>query len=236
MMTLMRMALLLGLGLAAGSLALASETPATATVLGSSLQTRDPQELQYLIIQPLLDRYAKEKGIEVSPEEIAAYQAEKARFMADDRRKRETRRAELGAQLQGAPPGGEGRDALARELAVLDSLAAMEGLEKDDDTPEVSAYADQVARAFILRHKVNRALYCQYGGRVIFQQAGPEPLDAYRKFLEGQAAQGNFRIFDLTLEKEFWRYFTTDALHQFYPAGSQEEADAFDEILPGSGR
>lgn len=227
-MTLIRMVLLLGLCLVADSFVLAAETPVTATVFGAKLQTRDPDELQYFIIQPLLERYAAEREITVSPEEVSAYQAEKARFMAEDRRKREARRAELRAQLQGQAAGVKGQEALTHELAVLDSLAGMESNESADDSPEVRAYAEQIARAFILRHKINRALYRQYGGRIIFQQAGPEPLDAYRMFLEEQAGKGNFTIFDAELKKGFWRYFTTDKLHQFYPPGSEEEAHAFD--------
>ncbi len=236
-MTLIRLILLLGLGLVAGSSALGSETPVTATVLGSALQTRDPQELQYLIIQPLLDRYAASQGITVSAEEIADYQTEKKRFMEEDRRRRETRRAELSAKLQAESLDGKQREALSQELDVLEQLAASDKDQSTDaDDPEIKAYAEEIARSFILRWKVNRALYRRYGGRIIFQQAGPEPLDAYRTFLQEQAAQGTFRIFDAALEREFWRYFTNDAMHQFYPPGSAEEARAFEQVLPGADR
>lgn len=236
-MTLVRLILLLGLGLVAGSSALASETPVTATVLGSALQSRDPQELQYLIIQPLLDRYADSQGITVSAEELATYQAAKQRFMEEDRRRREMRRAELAARRKAEAFADKQREALSRELEVLEQLAAAEKDEASDaDDPEIKTYAEEVARSFILRWKVNRALYRQYGGRIIFQQAGPEPFDAYRKFLEEHAEKGNFRIFDAGMEQEFWRYFTNDAMHQFYPPGSAEEARAFDLVLPVSDR
>ena len=65
------------------------------------------------------------------------------------------------------------------------------------------------------------------GGRIIYQQGGPEPLDAYRQFLTEQARQGAFRIIDQSLEPGFWRYFVTDSIHSFYPSGSPEEAQAF---------
>lgn len=207
-----------------------------ATVLGIGLQARDPQELQYLIVQRLLDRYAQEQGITVSTEEITSYLAAKQRFMKEDLQRREERRMELEAQLQTDESSGEAREALSRELAVLNSLSDMESQESADDSPEVRVYEEQIARSFILRHKINRALYRQYGGRVIFQQAGPEPLDAYRKFLEEHAEKGNFRIFDAGMEQEFWHYFTTDTLHEFFPSGSDEEAHAFDRILSESGR
>ena len=40
------------------------------------------------------------------------------------------------------------------------------------------------ARAMIRQWKLNSAVYRRYGGRIIHQQLGPEPLDAYRKYLE----------------------------------------------------
>jgi len=81
---------------------------------------------------------------------------------------------------------------------------------------------------FIRQWKLNRALYHEYGGRIIYQQGGPEPLDAYRAFLEDREKEGAFRILDKYLESEFWRYYTTDSIHAFYPAGSQEEMQAFE--------
>jgi hypothetical protein len=207
--------------------------PPVATVLGTALQTRDPQELQYLIVQRLLDRYVKEQRITVSPDEIASYLAGKQRFMAEDRQRREARRLELRAQLQADTAGSKARNALASELGVLDSLAEMENQESAADTSEVRIYAEQVARSFILRYKINRRLYLQYGGRIVFQQVGPEPLDAYRAFLEEQAGKGHFKIFEPELEREFWLYFLTDELHDFYPPGSVEEIHAFDRMFPG---
>jgi len=49
----------------------------------------------------------------------------------------------------------------------------------DELTPEEAAQADQMqrdmARSMIRQWKLNRALYRQYGGRLIRQQLGPEP-------------------------------------------------------------
>ena len=81
------------------------------------------------------------------------------------------------------------------------------------------------ARSIIEQWKVNRALYEQYGGRTIFQQLGPEPLDAYRAFLEEKRREGAFEINDPELVAEFWRYFTDDSIHSFYqpddPSGAR---------------
>jgi hypothetical protein len=107
-----------------------------------------------------------------------------------------------------------------------------EGLTAEDElTPDETAQVNQMrrdmGRAMIQQWKLNQALHAQYGGRIIFQQLGPEPLDAYRQFLEERQAAGDFKILDKSIEPEFWRYFTDDSMHSFYQAGSDAEATAF---------
>jgi heat shock protein HslJ len=107
-----------------------------------------------------------------------------------------------------------------------------EGLTAEDDlTPEEAAQVEQMrrdmGRAMIRHWKLNRALHQRYGGRIIFQQLGPEPLDAYRRYLEERQAAGDFEIHNKSFEAPFWRYFTDDSLHDFYAPGSEEEARAF---------
>ncbi|MGW8194951.1 MAG: META domain-containing protein [Desulforhopalus sp.] len=85
----------------------------------------------------------------------------------------------------------------------------------------------KMARSMIRQWKLNRALYRQYGGRIIYQQLGPEPLDAYRQFIEERRDAGDFTIHQKAFEKVFWRYFTTDSIHDFYEPGSEEETQAF---------
>jgi hypothetical protein len=119
-------------------------------------------------------------------------------------------------------------DGLRRARAADDQP----GLESEDDlTPEeaaeVARMRNDMARAIIVHWKLNRALYRQYGGRIIFQQLGPEPLDAYRAFLEQKQREGAFTINDPALATQFWRYFTEDTRHDFFEPGSEEEARAF---------
>jgi heat shock protein HslJ len=98
-------------------------------------------------------------------------------------------------------------------------------------TPEEAVQSErmqrEMARSLIRQWKLNRLLHQQYGGRIIFQQLGPEPIDAYRRFLEECRAAGDFTIHDKAFEEGFWGYFVDDTRHDFYPPGSAEEARAF---------
>ena len=56
----------------------------------------------------------------------------------------------------------------------------------------------------------------------------PEPLDAYRRFVDERPARHDFEILNKDLEAGFWRYYVTDTLQSFYPSGSEKEKQAFD--------
>ena len=202
---------------------------AAATVLGTKIRTSDPEELRYLILRPLTDGYAAARGIEVTSAEIDAYIARIASVAEQDRRERDARLAGIEQQL--AAPGltDDRRSTLAAERDMLAQLAR--DLDHSAATPQEAAEEAQarrtIAAAFIRQWKINQALYREYGGRIIFQQGGPEPLDAYRLFLEEQQKRGVLAIADKELEAAFWRYYTNDAIHSFYPAGSAEEAKVF---------
>jgi hypothetical protein len=200
-----------------------------AQVLGTEIHTADAEELRFLVLRALTDRYATERNIAVEPAEIDTYVAHMAALAAKDRKERQARRDEIERQLAATTLGDAERTALSSERDALDQL--LRDLGSTAATPQEAAEDAQVRRtiaaAFIRQWKLNQALYRDYGGRIIFQQGGPEPLDAYRRFLEEQQKQGAFAIADKALEAPFWRYYTNDAIHSFYPAGSAEEAKAF---------
>jgi hypothetical protein len=162
--------------------------PVVGHVLGKAIHTQDAEELRYVVLKELTDRYAASKGLEVTQAEREAYVAHV-------------------------------REALSKDPAVASTLG--------EETAEDQAARLEIAGAFILQWKINRALYQQYGGRIIFQQAGPEPLDAYRKFLEERQAAGDFSFEDPALATEFWRYYRDDSIHSFFEPGSADEAKAF---------
>lgn len=114
----------------------------------------------------------------------------------------------------------------AHAAQVRESVAAATGVAPVR-TPEEDALREEIAGAFILQWKVNASLHRRYGGRIAWQQGGPDPVDAWRRFLEEHQARGDFAILRPEFEAPFWRYYRADSLHSFYPPGSTEEAQAF---------
>jgi ABC-type glycerol-3-phosphate transport system substrate-binding protein len=202
--------------------------PVAATVLGTTVHTRDAEELRYVVLRELTGRYAQERGIAVTQAEKDAYLRSVQQGLAKDRAQKAARRDELAARLAAGGLSDAERLRLAAEIASLDDfLAALGDAGTAQADPQDEQARQQIAAAFIQQWKINRALYRQYGGRIIFQQGGPEPLDAYRRFLEEAQARGDFRIVNRELEAAFWRYYRDDSIHSFYRSGSKEEAQAF---------
>jgi hypothetical protein len=205
-------------------------TPVAGTVLGTVVHTSDAEELRYVVLQKLTDQYARDKNIVVTEEEkktyVAFIEAEKKKDLAE----KEARRDELNRKLAAGGLTDAERKTMTGERDSLEQfLRDMKEMDTDPDmsAAELQAAREEIAGSFILQWKINKALYEQYGGRIIFQQGGPEPLDAYRKFLEEHQARQDFAIVNKSLEDDFWRYYRTDDIHSFYPPGSAEEAAAF---------
>lgn len=95
-----------------------------------------------------------------------------------------------------------------------------------DEVPEAEMRAAEreIAQQMVTTFKINQAFYERYGGRVIFQQFGPEPVDAYRDFLKEQQDEGAFEILDKQYEDQFWDYFINDSSHSFLSAEAGDKA------------
>ncbi len=216
---------------AAGSVYGDPAVPVAGRVLDTVVHTQDPEELRYVVLRNRTDRYAEGAGIALTQAEKDAYVEHLRASLQDDRERQATRRAELHRQLASGVPGEAERRSLTAEIEALDQfLASLDALAEENarNPEEARAARDGVAGAFIRQWKINRALYREFGGRIIFQQGGPEPLDAYRRFLEASQARGDFEITNPDLEAVFWRYYRTDEIHSFFTPGSTEERHAFD--------
>lgn len=98
----------------------------------------------------------------------------------------------------------------------------------DEEQAKLQRMRQQMAASAVQNWKVSRALYEQYGGRIIYQQVGPEPLDAYRLFLTEAAKGGAFEITDGDVATRFWSFFSDDQRHDFMAEGSEAALRAFD--------
>lgn len=191
---LVALGLILTLGLApAPEVEGAPAAPLAGKILGTEIRTGDPEELRYWVLRGLTDRYAAEKGIEVTPGDIEADLAGMARLAEQDRAERQVRQAEIEARLASPTLGDEERAGLSSELDSLRKLQgdldAMSG-GQGDDAEEARQARETVAAAVIRQWKINRALYEQYGGRIVFQQGGPEPPGRLPRVPRGAPSRG----------------------------------------------
>jgi len=202
-----------------------STDPVAAEALGIQIRTKNPGEMAFVIKQVLSVNYAKEHHLEASDAEVKTFLAQKQEADARVRTELEARRTEIQKELQSAALPDTEREQLEGELKFLQQMQHATGdSDKQADSPERVAAETQMARALIGQWKVNKALYKQYGGRVIYQQGGAEPLDAYHQFFKAEQKAGNLKFLNKELETVFWNYFGTDSKHQFYPENERQQA------------
>ena len=205
--------------------------------LDAWLKNYQGRQLMGRVLGALLARYADQRNIQPAPEEIASLRKHLFDPALEQSRKR--REKEREAQRR-AIESREWTDAQLREM--LKALAP--GQPPGYQSPSVSAVREnpnllfeamdaflenqnrRMAEEWVRQWKVNAALFQDYGGRVIFQQGGPEPVDAYRRFLEEQEKQGSFQILDAAMVAPFWNYLVNDKMHAFLPEAEGRRAMA----------
>ena len=209
----------------------AHETSLAATVLGQDIRTDDAGEMQAVILNALFDRYEADNGISATDREIDAFIARLDRTKQRDIAQRKAKLAAMDARLRAGDLDTAERDSLQAERTRLaefiSDLENTGGELSAEEALQVAEMRRSFARQMITQWKLNRALHEQYGGRIIAQQLGPEPLDAYRDFLEEQQSDGAFEIYRDEMEQEFWRYFSDDSMHSFLDPASEEATEAY---------
>ncbi len=209
------------------------EDPLVAEVLGMEIRTKDVSTMQAVIGQKLLEKYAKQHKIEVLQKDIDLYIANLDAFMEKDRKSREAELLQTQEKLKSSSLSTEEKENLLSNLKVLESLQKMEVQEDKEKVkdPDAALEGQQtVAKMFIKQRLINKALYKQYGGRIIAQQMGAEPYDAMHKFLKEEEKNGSFKIIDKSFEAPFWSYYADESKHSFYKKGSKEEKEVLDKF------
>jgi hypothetical protein len=228
-------AILLAINLVAGVVYAQTSQPSVkdeekdviAVILGKKIMAKDKDKLDGIIFGSLLEQFAKQNNIEPTAEELDAFIIKTEEQEKQSQIKFEKDRKKLVAELKSATLSEKERKDRESELETIESILKVTR-EMNDRTKgmeeQLTPMKRQMAQQFVKSWKINKALYAKYGGRVIFQQAGVEPLDAYRDFLKEQEKNGAFQIIDKKCEASFWRYFTNDAMHTFY---TKEEGAKF---------
>lgn len=180
--------------------------------------------LTELIFVPLLGEYGRNNNITASDEEVDAFleRAETAKKEAEAQftEQRDAIRERL-ERSSIAPSDRQHLEAQLETLnSILDSKTEMESRARErfgeDYESRMRTIDEANARQMIVAWKLNKKLFDQYGGRVVFQDEGPEPLEAYSDFLAEKKKEGAFGIYDPELQAAFWDYFQSDRLHSFY--------------------
>ena len=202
-----------------------------AEVLGNKISARNKKHLRYLIFGRLLDNYRKENKIKPTKEEIIAFVNKMQDQEKENRENWEKDKKDIQAELQSGKLSKQKKKHLLSRLKTIEGCLKVypeeEKLKKEN--PEMfRKIHEKNAVQFIQQWKVNYALFKKYGGRVIFQQFGPEPIDAYRDFLKEQEKKGNFKIYDGKLKPQFWDYFVNDK-HNFISKTKKEGEEIFEK-------
>lgn len=189
-----------------------------AVVLGKEIKIEEKDRLNGLIFGTLMDQYAKENKIELTEEEIQVLLDKQEEMSKRSLVESEQERVRLVEELKSKTLTEEQRKEKQSELEMAEETLKTQR-ETREGAKQMEKQLRPMLRSMALQQvrtwKINQALFKKYGGRVIFQQAGVEPLDAYRDFLTDQQKKGAFRIMDKAAEASFWKYFTNDAMHTF---------------------
>lgn len=174
-----------------------------ATVFGNPVFADEPEPTAK-IWQPLIDRYVAQNHLEPTEAETKQFNEIMNVKRAEGVRNFKRRRQEISEQLKSPQLNEAAKSNLTSQIQTLDKILNVE-------SKVTAGYESfpQVAKHAVTMWKFNKSLYEKYGGRVIFQQFGIEPLDGYKRFLQEQEANGAFQILDATFNAEFWKYFTT---------------------------
>lgn len=190
-----------------------------AVVFGKEIKIEEKDRLNSLIFSALLDQYGKENKIEPTEEEIRVFLDKQEEISKRSLVESEQARVRLVEELKSKTLTEEQRKEKQSALEMTESMLKMQQEAREEAKgmeQQLRPMLRDMAIQWVRNWKINQSLFKKYGGRVIFQQVGVEPLDAYREFLTEQQKKGAFRIMDEAAAALFWKYFTDDTKHTFF--------------------
>jgi hypothetical protein len=149
---------------------------------------------------PIVERFVAEKKFDATADEIEAFRRTLRKSSEQQARETEERLATVKADLASKDLRDEDKAKLEKDQAMLEKTLLSWRETAGKDAP------DDAARRFIIAWKIERELHRVYGGRVIFQQAGPEALDARRLLFEQAEKNGDLKFDDVGVRQLFYHY------------------------------
>jgi hypothetical protein len=191
-----------------------------AEVLGNKITIKDTNRFHRDILAALSTQYAKDHHLEPTDQELQLFASSMKKREEEMYAKMQKDKERLTQELATPNISTESRLSKEKELQRLERMMKQitEIRRITEPVAQQSGFASRtLAQSQVQKWKIDQSLYERYGGRVIFQQAGPEPWDAWRMFLLEEHTKGSFKILKPELEASFWNYHTNQALHRFYP-------------------
>jgi len=151
---------------------------------------------------------------------------------ADQRRQMREETTQFREHLKSDDLSEEERERLSTTIATNERLMNLTDEQAAAEWKKVEEEINrQVATGFIEQWKRSRAIFAKYGGRIIWQQMGIEPIEAERAWLEEQEKAGDFEIRDPALKTAFWSYWKRE--HPFTtekPTGREFDQPWWEQI------
>lgn len=168
--------------------------------------------LRARVWKAVFEDYARRRNINPTDAEITSQIEGHRRMRVRSDAERAQQRAALITELKSAGLGDTRRKAAQQHLDTLNQLAEFDARReaelRDPAMRKVQQESERrVAEHWVRQWKLNQALYREFGGRIIFQQAGWEPIDAYRKLLDQAEAGKAFVVHDPALRAAVYSYF-----------------------------
>ncbi len=203
-----------------------SKQQMSAEQLTEAVREYQREQITTLVFGPLLEKYTSDHNIAPTQEEIDGFIKAMHEGRQNQIKQWKAQEEELLKELNSGSLAEEKKKETSQKLEMIRGfISEYEHIDATGQTNEQIPIGEaDIAKQFVRAWKINKSLYEQYGGRVIFQQAGPEPIDAYRTFLEEKEKGGAYKIYDPQLKEVFWEYFVNDQMHTFY---SKEDGGKF---------
>jgi hypothetical protein len=190
-----------------------ANTNALAVVFGKIVSAADlgssGMTMLDLIWRDVGERYAKKNNLVVTDQECEAYEKWQDQAEEQNREKRKRELSNLELQLKSENLSETKRSQLEEYRKTLLSLEAHDADLKKIPIPEETKreIKRRASRQWVTAHKVYRAIYEQYGGKVAITAFGLYPIEARRKLIEEHIKVGDVRFLDSESEVQFWKSY-----------------------------